>query len=91
MTEEHGDMAITHIDYIQRIITAIDLNDETKVKVFQIAPDAKSDRELFNNTVVARWNVLRPNFIDDDDFTDYMPGFYANLDAVKREALEIIE
>jgi hypothetical protein len=99
-------MDIVQYDVANHIVQACGLVDTSYVRWFQLPPNAVSSWELFASSILARWAVLRsflrpiyrgvyaflfrPRWINDEDYTDYLPGFYGSLEDLDNKKLQII-
>ncbi len=92
LTEEHGDMDIVEIKFEEKydIVIACEIYDKKAKKVFRIPKNAKSDEALFISSIVNRWEILKSNYIDDENYTDYLPAWYQDLAEVVAGKLKII-
>ena len=80
LTEEYGDLDVTSFDVGQGIVRAQDIWKRHEPLVFKLQPtDGKSDLNFFKEKIVARWQELEPDYVDDENYTDYLPAHYENL------------
>jgi len=84
LTEEYGDLDVTSFDVGQGIVRAQDIWKRHEPLVFKLQPtDGKSDLNFFKEKIVARWQELEPDYVDDENYTDYLPAHYENLADMK--------
>jgi len=89
LTEEFGDLQIVSYDMNLKTIIGQDLFRTRPRICLQLSTD-KSDRDFFERKIVKRWNEeLKKNYEGDEDFTDYLPGFYASLEDMYKGKLEL--
>ncbi len=91
LTINYGDMEITSFNVVTRQVTACDLHGIGDTIVFQLPQHATSDYELFGRTILARWEELKSRWKDDEDYTDYLPALYDNLNDLSTGNCRIIK
>lgn len=92
LTKEYGDLVIQSYHVGQGIVRARRiLDDKGPTFVFQLEPkDASSNKTLFFQTILARWEELRSDYEGSEDYTDYLPAFYANLQDLDNGKLRLV-
>ncbi len=50
----------------------------------------ESNWNLFEKTIIKRWHALREMYEGDENYTDYLPGFYDSISAMEKDQLQII-
>ena len=88
-TEEFGDLSVTSYNLQENTIEACDLRDSTKIFYFKLPETATSDRDLYTKSIIARWHDVQRRWVDDEDYTDYIPAIYENLQCLSIGKMEI--
>ena len=84
-----GDLEIVSYHVGQRVVRARDVNHANPAVVFQLDPNATSDRKLYESRFVARWIQLRADYEYHEDYVDFFPALYSDLTALANHKLEI--
>jgi hypothetical protein len=88
MSRTH-DLDIVSYDLDSSLVTA--RRSDGKILSLVLGNDGKSDEQLFQDTIVARWNELEPQYLQDPDLTDYYPALYASLKALDAGDLKVFK
>jgi hypothetical protein len=92
LTEEYGDMGIRSFDLATSIVIAYELKiGSHETKMFQLVPGAKSSRTMYRDRILKRWAVLRERWVNDDDFLDFFPAIFDDLNALSSNSCEIFD
>lgn len=89
LTLEFGDMKIEKVE--NDYVFACELKDSEIKRLFQLKQNTKSNRELYKNVIVAKWEMFKSRYIDDEDYTDFKPAIYDDLIALKNGKCEIYQ
>ncbi len=90
LTEEYGDLDIESYDVKTNVVHTQTLDRLTK-RSFHLGNEGKTDQELYKNTLLAQWAVLRVHYLLDENRIDYLPAMYASLIAMDKEELQIFK
>ena len=91
LTEEYGDMEILSYHVDQGIVRARDIYHIGPRVVFKLpSGETKSDSDFFLRTICARWEILKAQYVNDDNFTDYFPAYYTTLKAMDEDRVQVV-
>lgn len=74
-----------------RTLQVRNLLDDDGCNTLQLQSDTVSSVTLFEEEIVSKWNRLKHNFIHDENYTDYLPGFYESIESMAQGKLIILK